>query len=359
MTPALLRLSLLAAALGLTACQREDPAPAPARPVKLMTVGTDHAATTVTLAGEVRARVESGLGFRVGGKLVSRRVESGQRVHRGEELARLDPRDYQLQDQAARSQLAAAVARLENARADHARYEELRRKGYVSATELERMRTALAAAEAQYEQAQSGRALEGNRVEDTVLRADADGVVTAVLADVGEVVAAGQPVIRLAQDGPREVEVEFPEDRRALARAAQARVSLWADPGRLLPARLRELAAAADPVTRTFRARYAVTAPPGALALGQSATLHLTLPVTPQGGVRLPTTALWGRGGQTRVWVYDAKAGVVHAQAVRLVGADGNDVLVAGLRPGQQVVTAGVHVLAEGQPVTPFVAPLH
>lgn len=349
-------LALSATALVIAGCGHKEPPPPPERPVKLLTVGAGTIAATAELAGEVRARVESDLGFRVGGKIVSRRVEAGQRVHRGDELARLDPRDFELADQSATSALIAAEARLENARAEYARYQELGKKGFVSATDLERKRVELSAADAQYKQAQSGLSLEQNRIADTVLRADADGVVTAIAADVGEVVGPGQPVIRLAQDGPREIEVEFPENRTQMARAARAQVALWATPGSRLPATLRELSAAADPHTRTFRARYTVQASPGSLALGQSATLYLALPAQKSGASRLPTTALFGQQGQTLVWVYDPKERTVHRQPVQPVGVDGLDVLVAGLAPGVQVVTAGVHVLAEGQKVQPFAA---
>lgn len=352
--PPLHALLLSGSALLLAACSHPEPPPAPERPVKLMTVGEGTLAPTAELAGEVRARVESNLGFRVGGKIVARRVETGQRVRRGDELARLDPRDFELSGQSAGSALIASSAGLENARAEFARYQELSKKGFVSATDLDRKRVELSAAEALHEQAQSGLSLEQNRLADTVLRADADGVVTAIQADVGEVVGAGQPVIRLAQDGPREIEVEFPENRTRLAGAARAQVALWATPGVKLPATLRELSAAADPHTRTFRARYTVSAPANALALGQSATLYLALPATKSGATRLPTTALFGKQGQSLVWVYDAKTATVHQQAVKAVGVDGSDVLVAGLASGMQVVTAGVHVLAEGQKVQPF-----
>lgn len=347
-------LLLTAAALALGGCGHKEPPPTPERPVKLMTVGAGTLAATAELAGEVRARVESNLGFRVSGKVISRRVETGQRVRRGDELARLDPRDFELAGQSANSALIAAAARLENARAEYARYQELSKKGFVSATDMERKRVELSAAEAQHEQAQSGLSLEQNRVADTVLRADADGVVTAIQADVGEVVGAGQPVIHLAQDGDREIEVEFPENRTQLARAARAQVALWATPGARLPAVLRELSAAADPHTRTFRARYTVRAPANTLALGQSATLYLALPAMKSGATRLPTTALFGQQGQTLVWVYEVKSSTVKRQSVQPVGVDGTDVLVAGLAPGMQVVTAGVHVLAEGQKVQPF-----
>lgn len=339
---------------GLSACSRQEPPAAPERPVKLMTVGGSNTTHSLEFAGEVRARVESNLGFRVNGKITSRRVEAGQRVRKGDELARIDARDFQLSDQAAASQLIAATATVENARSEYARYQELRKKGFVSATDIDRKRVELSAAEAQHEQASSSQSLEKNRLADTVLRADANGVVTAVLADTGEGVTAGQPVIRLAQDGPREIEVEFPEDRTAIARVAKAQVLLWAKPDAAFPATLRELAGAADPATRTFRARYTVKAPADALALGQSATLRLQLPAIKSSASRLPTTAIFGKQGHTLVWVYDAKTSQVHKQAVKTAGVDGNDVLVVGLTAGSQVVIAGVHVLNEGQKVKPF-----
>lgn len=357
MKQSLLAATLITAfALSISACGRKEPPAAPERPVKLMTSSGSNTAASVEFAGEVRARIESNLGFRVSGKITSRHVETGQRVRKGDELARIDPRDFQLSDQAASSQLIAAAAKVENARSEYARHQELHKKGFVSETELDRKRVELAAAEAQHEQATSSTALEKNRLTDTVLRADANGVVTAVLADTGEGVTAGQPVIRLAQDGAREIEVEFPEDRTAIAKVSAAYVVLWAKPDIKFPATLRELAAAADPATRTFRARYTVKAPADALALGQSATLHLQLPTLSSSASRLPTTAIFGKQNQTLVWVYDANTSQVHQQPVQIAGADGNDVLVLGLKPGTQIVIAGVHVLSEGQKVKPFTA---
>lgn len=347
---------VVAVTLGLYACGHAPEEASKPRPVKLVGVGTAAVAPTFELAGEVRARVESRLGFRVAGKIVSRRVEAGQRVKRGEELARIDPRDYQLARSAADSQLTARRAELEWAQYEHKRYTELRRQGFVSEMDLERKRVALAAAEAALGQAQSGVSLEGNRLGDTVLRADADGIVTAINADVGEVVEAGRPVIHLAQDGAREIVVEFPEDRRGLARTASAQAVLWAQPGKQYPATLRELSAAADPVTRTFRARYSVQAPAEALALGQSAALQLRMPAQ-QGGMRLPTTALTEAQGRTVVWVYDAASETMKRTPVMVAGIDGNDVIVAGLPDGAQVAVAGVHTLGEGIKVRPLEEP--
>jgi len=347
---------VLGSALLLSACNKAPPPEEKPRPVKLITVGVAAVQGRMELAGEVRARTESALGFRVGGKIMARHVEAGQRVRKGQALARLDPRDYALAQSAAQSQVAAAQADLDVARAEYRRYQELRAKNFVSELDLERKRVAAAAAEARLAGVQSGASLEGNRLEDAVLRADADGVITSVQADVGEVVAAGQPVLALAQEGAREIAVEFPEDRTPLARIGTAEVTLWARPGVKFPARLRELAAAADPVTRTFRARYSVQAPADALALGQSATVHLTLP-TQKGGMKLPTTALLEDHGKTRVWQFDAEKGVLKSVPVQIAGIDGNEVVVAGLPAGAQVVVAGVHVLSEGQKVRPLTAP--
>lgn len=355
---------LALSALTLFACGEKPAAEAPIRPVRVMTVGTSGIAPVAELAGEVRARVESRLGFRVSGKMLSRKVEAGQRVRRGQELARIDARDYQLQRASADAGVAAAQADLANARNELKRFEELRKQGFVSETELERKRVALSLAEANFSQAQNSASLEGNRLGDTVLRADADGVIVSVEADVGEVVAAGTPVMILAQDGARDIAVEFPEDRTPLAKIATAEVSLWAQPGVSYPAKLRELSASADPVTRTFRARYSVQAPAGALALGQSASLLLRVPVIGK-GTRLPTTALVSGESlgaketgpaKSLVWVLDGTSGTVKKVPVQVVGIEGNDVLVSGLADGTQVVTAGVHVLTEGQKARPLAA---
>lgn len=344
---------LLGSGLLLTGCGK-PPAPVEKpRPVKLVTVDAGSAQARVELAGEIRARVESPLGFRVAGKIISRQVEAGQRVRKGDVLARLDPRDYTLASAAAASQVDAARADLDLARAELKRFQELRNQQFVSDLDLDRKRVAVSAAEARLKSLQSQSSLETNRVEDAILRADADGVITQLHADMGQVVAAGQPVVSLAQDGPRDIAVEFPEDRTQAARLPGATAALWAQPQKRYAATLRELSAVADPVTRTFRARYSLDAPASALALGQSATLTIPLPAQ-QGGVRLPTTALVGSQGASKVWQFDSATGTLRGVAVTIVGIDGNEVLVAGIPPGAKIVTAGVHVLSEGQAVRPL-----
>lgn len=349
----------LVATLGLSACgDKSDPAAAAQpRPVRLLTVGGGSAANTVELAGAVRARVASRLGFRVAGKIISRHVEVGQHVHKGDELMRLDPRDYQLSELAAKSGVTSAQATLDVAQSEYDRFSNLRQKGFVSETDLEKKRTELAAAKAQLANAQSTSAIETNRVADAVLRADVDGVVDSISADAGEVVNTGQPVVTLARDGEREIEVEFPEDQTALAKMAKAEVRLWAKQDSWYPATLRELSASADPQSRTFRARYTVQAPAGALALGQSATLRLSVSTPVSGGVYVPTNALVDNQGKTSVWLYDASSSQVRRTPVSVLGVDGNRVLVAGLANGAQVVTAGVHIITDGQKVRPLDEP--
>lgn len=329
----------------------------PVRPVRLVTVGESTASPTVELAGSVKARVESALGFRVGGKVVARSVDVGQTVHKGDVLLRLDPRDYELSVQAARSALTSAKSALELAQSEYKRFDSLHQKGLVSETDLERKRVELSNAQAQVSNAESAASLEGNRVADAALRADSDGVVTALQADVGAVVAAGQPVVTLAKAGEREIEVAIPEDRTAVARSAAAEVKLWAKPGQAWPARLRELAAAADPVTRTFRARYTVDAPANSLALGQSASLTLKISgpaPSAAGPLSIPSVALVEAQGKSAVWLFDAASSEIRLTPVQVVGVDGNNVLIAGIPAGSRIAGAGTHILTDHQKVRPM-----
>jgi RND family efflux transporter MFP subunit len=301
------------------------------------------------------------LGFRVGGKLVRRNVELGQAVKAGQVLAQLDPRDLQLGQDAARAALHAAQASYAQAQADFPRFNGLRDQGFISAAEFDRHQTELTAARAQYEQARAQAGVQTNQAGYAALVADAPGVVTEVLADPGTVVAAGTPVLRLAHDGPKDVVFSVPEDQVALVRRQAAtpgalQVRLWGAEGkRTLPATVRDVAAAADPVTRTFLVKADIGR--ADVPLGRTATALLRLPTT-VGVVRLPLSAVADIQGRTAVWLVDKPTMTVHAQPVQVAGADGNQVLVAaGLQPGQVVVTAGVHVLTPGEKVSFYVEP--
>ena len=205
--------ALLCATLILAACSRPAPPEEPVRSVKIVTVASGQIGSSAEYSGEVRARVESRLGFRVAGKLVRRQAEPGQRVRAGDLLAQLDPQDYQLAADAARAQVSAAVTNRDLAAADFKRFKDLREQNFISTAELDRREASLKAAQAQLEQAQAQLAGQGNQAAYTRLLADVSGVVTAVEAEVGQVVAAGTPVLRIAQDGPRDVVFAVPEDK--------------------------------------------------------------------------------------------------------------------------------------------------
>ncbi len=344
----------VAVVLVLAACSKAPPPEEPVRAVKLVIVGESRLEAQHEYAGEVRARVESRLGFRVGGKIVRRAVEPGQRVRAGQLLAQLDARDYQLAADAARAQLRAATTQRDLAAADLKRYQSLKDDGFISSAEMERRSAQLKAAQATLDQAQAQLASQGNQAGYTSLVADAAGVVTGIEAEVGQVVGAGTPVVRIAQDGARDVVFAVPEDRVAGVRVGQlVDVRVWAGDARLTGS-VREVAAAADPVTRTYAVKVALA--------GEAPPLGATAYVTPQDGnapvrpaIKLPTSALWQQGQGSAVWVFDEASGTVRAQAVQVAGADGNEAVISeGLAPGMRVVASGVHVLAPGQRVTVY-----
>ena len=348
-----LALSLYVAAALLSGCSRPAPSEEPIRAVKVLTVGVQGMGAGGEFAGEVRERVESRLGFRVGGKIVRRNVELGQRVKAGEILAQLDPQDYQLAAQAARAQVSAALTNRDLAAADFKRYKELRDQNFISGAELERRDAALKAAQAQLDQAQAQGAAQGNQASYTTLLADVSGVVTAVEAEAGQVVAAGTPVVRIAQDGPRDVVFAVPEDKVAQVKIGSGvEVRAWGAQTAIAGA-VREVAASADPVTRTFGVKVSLPAK-DALALGATVSvLPQSLSRTGVQVIKLPTSALRQDGQSSAVWVLDTASMTVKLQPIEIATADGNDVVVAGgLQPGMHVVSAGVHVLSPGQKVT-------
>lgn len=351
---------LLVALTALGACSK-PPAPSePVRSVRTLTVGSESAVGAHEFAAEVRARTESRLGFRVAGKMVSRTAEVGQRVRAGQALAQLDATDLRLGQQAAQAGVRSAQSAYDLAAAEFRRFKDLRDQGFISAAELERREAALQAQRAQLEQAQAQAGVQGNQAAYAVLTATAAGVVTAVEAEPGAVLAAGTPVLRLAHDGPRDAVFAVPEDRadavRALlGRRGALRVQPWGD-GEGVPATVREVAAAADPATRTFQVKADIGG--AALALGRTVTVVIDQP--PRDGVtRLPLAAVMQQQGKPAVWLLDGESMTVRVQPVAVAGADGNSVVVsAGLSAGQTVVTAGVHVLTAGQKVRLYEAPV-
>jgi len=345
-------MALLLAA-SVAGCSKPPPVEEPLRAVKVMTVGTSTFDTAPEYSAEVRARIESQLGFRVAGKILRRQAELGQHVQAGQVLAQLDPQDYRLAADAARAQQTAAATNRDLASADLKRYRELREQNFISGAELERRESTFKSAQAQFEQAQAQLASQGNQASYTTLVADVAGVVTAIDAQPGQVVSAGTPVVRIAQDGARDVVFAVPEDRAALMRpGSPVTVRGWAG-GAELEGKVREVAASADAVTRTYAVKVAIDA---ATSPALGATVYARPKALSQTGaavLKLPTSALRQEGSGSAVWVLDKDSMTVRLQPVQVATADGNEaVIAAGITPGMQVVVAGVHVLAPGQKVS-------
>ncbi len=342
--------ALLSALLALAGCSKPVEKTEDIRPVRALTVAPAAGEATAELSGEVVPRYESRIGFRVGGKIIARKVEVGSVVKRGQVLMQLDPSDLQLSQAQAKAAVASAESSLTLARADLERYRELHAKNFVSQAVLDAKEAAFKAAHSGHEQALAGLKVQANQSGYATLVADADGVVTALDAEVGQVVAAGTPVARIARSGDIEVRVSIPEDQvAALRQVTTVTVRTWANPAQALEGRIREVAPAADPATRTFTAKIALPKPGDAVRLGMSATVAFAAPTAP--AIRLPLTALYNDKDQTAVWVVENDK--VRRVPVQVAGATGNELLVAaGLNPGQTVVTAGVNLLREGQKVS-------
>lgn len=346
---------LLTATWLVAGCSRPEPAAEPIRAVKLLTVGVAQLTAQTQYAGEIRARTESRLGFRVPGKILRRPAELGQRVRAGELLAQLDARDFELAAAASQAQVSAAQTQRTLAAADMERYAKLKSQNFISGAELERREATLKAANASLAQARAQASAQGNQSTYTRLLADADGVVTSVDAEPGQVVAAGASVVRVARDGARDVVFAVPEDKVARLAVGQAlAVQSWSG-GAPLSASIREVAASADPATRTYAVKAAIEggeAPP----LGATVTVvpaALSVQGTP--AMLLPTTALMKGSDGTSVWVFDADTSTLRAQPVSIATADGNSAVIAsGLTPGMRVVATGVHVLSSGQKVNVY-----
>lgn len=349
MKPAILAVTL-AAALG--ACGRADiPPHEEVRPVLAAVVGATDGSVGATYSGEILARYESKLGFQVSGRVAERLVEVGSHVRRGQALMRLDPEQQTLHVAAATADVDAARSRAAQSRVDLKRTEELFARRFASQAEVDQQRLSLEQAEAQLTAALAQQQLRRNQHGYTTLTADRDGVVTAIAAERGQVVSAGQAVVTVAADGEREVRVSIPESRvDELRRAKSLRVTLWAQPDRSYPGALRELAPDTDSVTRTYAARISVRNADGALRLGMTASVFAP-DVEGASAVRLPLTAIYDKDGTPLVWVVGAD-GRVATRPVRLGAVQDDLVLVTGgLAGGETVVTAGVNQLHAGQRV--------
>lgn len=345
------------ALLGSVACSKKPPAEEPIRSVRTVVLSETGGVVDREFSAEVRARIESRLGFRVPGKVLRRQVELGQSVKPGQVLAQLDAQDLTLVQESARAGLAGAEASAAQAASDFKRFSELKAQGFISAAELERHNTMLKAAEASLRQARAQAGVQGNQATYATLTAGASGVITAVEVEPGQVVSAGMPVLTLAHDGPRDAVFSVPEDmaqnmRALIGNRGALKVRRWGT-REWGAATVREVSAATDAVTRTFLVKADIGQ--GAFELGQTATIAMSMPVRFAAGIRVPLHALVERGGRSAVWLLDSKSMTVKLQPVTTSDVSGNVMLVTeGLKPGMEVVTAGVHVITPGQKVTRY-----
>ncbi len=330
----------------LGACKpAEKPVELP-RAVNVVRIEGGNGTLSASYTGDVRSRYETGLSFRVPGKVTERLVEVGDTVKPGQLLARLDPGDQQLGIEGARQTVAAAEASHAQARADFQRFGDLYKQGFISAAEYDRRKAAFDVAAAQLSQARAQLSVNRNQADYTTLRAPSEGVVTMVAAETGQVVGAGQTVLRVARPGFTEVAISIPENRlKEVRRGMDVRVNLWAAPDHLYRGRIREISPAADAVTRTYLAKVTVLDADDTMQLGMTANVFLDVAADPS-VVRLPPTALYQKGSDTAVWVVDAGSSQVKLRPVTVGKFDDDHVVVtAGLKPGETVVRAGVQKL--------------
>ena len=308
-----------------------------------------------TFTGVVHARTESNLGFRVAGKVVERLVDPGQNVRKGQPLMRIDPVDYELAAAAARAAVEAAQARQVQAVAEEARLRKLLASGAVSTQAYEQAKAAADTAIAQAN-AEAARARQTEHQRDySVLLADMDGVVMEVPADAGQVVSAGQTVVKLARDGAREAQIYLPESSLAMAKGA-ATAALYTDAGQSYPATLRELASVADPQSRTYLARYTLGGEASHAPLGATITVKIDGASTSQ--ISVPVSALVDQGKGTGVWVIDGKSSTISLRPVKVAQLGEEQALISqGLAPGERAVALGGHLLKAGQKVSLLAAP--
>lgn len=352
---ALIMGAVVVIAIGVVFGKDRKPLPADAttpRLVRTYTVGS-AGSDSMEYTGVIHARTESDLGFRVPGKIIEKLVKAGDHVRRGQALMRLDPTDLRLAANAARE--AVEVSRAQNKRA---LADELRQRGLVaikavSVQEYEQAKSAADATTAQLNSAVAYSLQLENQEGYAVLRAEADGVIMEVPADVGQVVAAGNVVVRLAHDGAREAVVNLPEGTTKIADST-AVASLYADSGHSFPAKLRELSAMADPLTRTYQARYSLDGVGKNAPLGATVTVHLNGD-TVKGTIQqyeIPVGALYDGGNGTSVWVIHPNSFTVSRRPVAVAKLGSETALVSkGLKPGERILALGAHLVKEGEKV--------
>ena len=345
-------LAALGAALLVSACDQKTEATraAPTRPVLVAEAHYAPREQAQVLAGVVKARIESDLAFRIAGKMATRLVDMGSLVHKGDALAELDDADFRIQLEEAQAEQSSAAAALVQAEAEDRRLTTLAKQGWTANADFDKARSAADQARAAVTRADRAVSLARNAIDYATLRADADGVISAVSAEAGQVVAVGAPIVRLAHADEREAAVSVPETLVDRARSDSARVEFWALPGVSVNARLRELSPTSDAATRTYPARFTLVDAPAGVRLGMSVTVSLEADSAKV--ARMPISALFDIGQGPSVWVVDPVSATLSAARVVLAGYDAEWAFIgAGVPEGAKVVALGVHKLDQGEKV--------
>ncbi|MCA0012328.1 efflux RND transporter periplasmic adaptor subunit [Mesorhizobium sp. B292B1B] len=339
---------LIVAALGLAGCSQEKAEVKDIiRPVKVVEIGAAQTTRQLDYSGSVRARTEMNLGFRVAGKVTERLVDIGQHVTSGDVLARIDPSDYELSVKSTAASLDAAERQVETVDLARKRAEQLYAKNFAPKSQLEQATLTYNQAVATRDAARSTLAQAQNQVHYTDLKASENGIVTAVSADVGQVVAAGTPVMTVAVDGEKEVLIAVPEmDIAGFRPGKEVKASFWADDALTLAGKVREVAGSADPQSRTFAVRVSLPNDPRVL-LGMTANVQATVDSKTQ-LVSIPLSALAEKDGQKIVWAVDRGSDTVHSRPVKIANFTADGVAVAdGLKQGDVVVAAGTQFMTD------------
>jgi RND family efflux transporter MFP subunit len=318
-------------------------------PIVRLTTAAPVTGSERGFTGIIAARVQSNLGFRVAGKIVERLVNAGQQVKAGQKLMRIDETDLRLLVAARRNAVTAARASVVQTDADERRYAKLVTDGTISRQRYEQATAALDTAKAQLAAAEAQARVAENEATYSVLVADVDGTVVETLGEPGQVVSAGQTVVRLAQTGPREAVVALPETiRPAIGSVAEA--SVYGGDGRRYTAHLRQLSDSADTQTRTYEARYVLDGEVAAAPLGATVTIWLVGQVS-QPEIQVPLGAVFDDGGKTGVWVLDSATSTVHLRPIKLVRVTSETAVISGLSSGDRVVSLGAQLLHGGERV--------
>ncbi|MBE6098933.1 MAG: efflux RND transporter periplasmic adaptor subunit [Anaerovibrio sp.] len=345
-------LSVIISALLFMGCGQDKTPEVKPQVVKTQVVGSGNQQLEGTYTGVVRGRYETNLSFQVGGKVLNRNVQLGDRVTAGQVLMTIDARDVVEKSNQGDAQVVAAKAQLDLAQSNLNRYKQLYAQDAVPASVLDQYQTAYDAALAQYNQAVAGAAQGHNALDYTALTAPMSGVISAINAESGQVVGAGQPVISLVQSNEYEVEINLPENHlEDVPLGKSVQITFWAIKNAKVEGVIREVSPVADGVSRTYKVRVSIKNPPKGMYLGMTANVKCTEADRGELGELLPISAIYQTGRQAQVWVVDKGDNTVHLKNITFDNTGNNSVRVKGLSLGDIVVIAGVHKLHERQKV--------